>query len=91
MRISLSVPLYFLILFQSIFVSLYFIYYLYIGTHWGFGERIVLLMVSDGVYLLLILSSISLYLKKKWGWWLTVLVYGKLFLAKSIALLLKLG
>lgn len=66
-------------------------YYLYIGTQWGFGERVILLMLSDGTYLLLLISSVSLFFRKRWGWWLIVIVYGKLLLSRCIAFIAELS
>ncbi|MDG5787497.1 hypothetical protein QA612_08315 [Evansella sp. AB-P1] len=72
---------------QILFVLGLFSYYVYIGLQWGFEERLILLMVSDGIFILFIFSSISILLWKKWGWWLTVIIYCKLILAKIITVI----
>lgn len=72
---------------QFLFVTGYFIYYIYIGSQWGFTERIILDLISDSVYLLLILSSVGLLLKKGWSWWLTIVIYSMYLIANSITAL----
>ncbi|UTR09719.1 hypothetical protein MM300_17765 [Evansella sp. LMS18] len=71
---------------QILLVAVYFIYYMYIGIQWGFTERILLDLISDSVYLLLIVSSVGLLMKKTWSWWLTIILHSKLFLANAIAM-----
>ncbi|WP_307326131.1 hypothetical protein [Evansella vedderi] len=83
----MKIPLNLLAVFQLVFVTAFLIYYLYIGIQWGFGERLILLMASDGIYLLLILSSIGLFMGKNWSWWLTIIVYTKLLIAKAVTLI----
>ncbi|MCR6106668.1 hypothetical protein HXA34_10270 [Salipaludibacillus agaradhaerens] len=65
-----------------IFSVIYYGYYLYIGVYWGFTGRILVSLVSDGIFLLFIPVSIGLFLKKKWAWWLTLTTFVVLFMAK---------
>ncbi|MFA9560275.1 hypothetical protein ACERII_23440 [Evansella sp. AB-rgal1] len=72
---------------QCILILILSIYYFYLGIEWGMNERLMLLMLSDSAYALLIPSTIALLLRKQWGWWYTVIVYCKLFLAKITAVI----
>ncbi|UTR14715.1 hypothetical protein MM221_19565 [Salipaludibacillus sp. LMS25] len=65
-----------------IFSLVYYGYYLYIGAYWGFTGRILVSLVSDGIFLLFIPVGIGLLLKKPWAWWLTLMTFFVLFMAK---------
>lgn len=69
-----------------LFVIAYFGYYAYVGIYWGFSDRMLMLLVSDSVFLLFIPVSVGVLLKKSWGWWLTVVIFIHLFIAKCVAI-----
>jgi hypothetical protein len=57
---------------------------MFVGLSWGFTPRMVQLFVTDSIFLFFILSAVGLLLIKTWGWWVTVILYGKLLLSKFI-------
>ncbi|WP_096434964.1 hypothetical protein [Alteribacter populi] len=69
---------------QAVFVVCYFSYMLYIAVAWGFNPRIVQLLVTDSIYVFLLVSSVGIWFYKPWGWWVTIILYGKLLLSKVI-------
>ncbi|MCE7793247.1 hypothetical protein K8O68_12540 [Salipaludibacillus sp. CUR1] len=72
--------------FLLLFVLAYYGYYLYIGILWGFGERMFTLLVSDSLFLLFIPAAVGILFKKTWSWWLNMIIFFQLFIAKFIAL-----
>ncbi|SDY90401.1 hypothetical protein SAMN05421736_104142 [Evansella caseinilytica] len=76
-----------LAIFQIVFVICYFVYFLYIGLQWGFGERMKLLLFSDSVYIFLFVSTIGLLTFRRWGWWLSIILYAKLLLARAVTVI----
>lgn len=71
---------------KLLFVIGYFSYLLYVAFAWGFGERITLVFIADSVYLLLIVSGVGMLLKQKWSWWMTMIIFIKLFIAKLLSM-----
>ncbi|WP_026689591.1 hypothetical protein [Alteribacter aurantiacus] len=69
---------------QALFTVGYFSYMFYIAFSWGFTPRIIQILVTDSIYLFFLISSVGLFLFKSWGWWVTVILYGKLLLSKVI-------
>ncbi|RNA69246.1 hypothetical protein [Alteribacter keqinensis] len=69
---------------QVLFTIAYFSYMLYISFSWGFTPRMVQILVTDSIYLILIISAAGLLFLKTWGWWVTVILYGKLLMSKLI-------
>ncbi|UCZ54905.1 hypothetical protein LGQ02_09235 [Bacillus shivajii] len=74
-------------LLKIIFVIGYFSFLLYVGIAWGFGERITLVFISDSAYILFIITAIGFLLKKKWSWWMSMIVFIKLFIAKFLSMI----
>lgn len=81
-----TIPLNVFASFLLLFVFVYFGYYGYIGFMWGFNERMVMLLISDGVFWLFVPAAIGIFMRKKWSWWLTISVFVQLFIAKLIAI-----
>lgn len=69
-----------------IFVLSYYGYYMYIWLLWGVSERLIMLLISDSLFLLFIPAAVGLLLRKKFSWWLTMILFTQLFVAKVIAI-----
>ncbi|WP_280768111.1 hypothetical protein [Salipaludibacillus daqingensis] len=83
---KLSIPLNVFASFLLLFVFVYYGYYVYIGVMWGYSERMLMLLVSDGVFWLFVPAAIGIFRREKWSWWLTISVFVQLFIAKIIAI-----
>ena len=68
------------------FPLLYFGYFVYIGMVWGTADRLILLFVSDGLFLLFLAVGFGLWKYKAWSWWLGVILFTQFFIAKIISL-----
>ncbi|RKL67504.1 hypothetical protein CR203_09135 [Salipaludibacillus neizhouensis] len=69
-----------------VFVISYYGYYMYIGFMWVLNDRMLMLLVSDGLFILFLPLAIVLLLRLRSAWWLTMILFTQLFVAKIIAI-----
>lgn len=68
-----------------VFAILYLGYYMYISFSWGLREGGLGLLISDGIFLLFIPIAAALYFLHPAGWWLNMITFTYLLLAKIVA------
>ncbi|QKS71168.1 hypothetical protein FLK61_31130 [Paenalkalicoccus suaedae] len=75
----------------SYFLSLvgvgYALYYFYIGVVFGFNDRLLLQIITNGPMMLLLAVGLLLLFSFRVGWWLHMIVFTQLLLAKVVSLI----
>ncbi|WP_444684295.1 hypothetical protein [Alkalicoccus luteus] len=69
-----------------IFVLIYSAYYLYVYMNWGLREGVGYLLLSDGIFLLLLPVAVLLFFLHWVGWWLAMIVFTYFLTAKVVGI-----